>query len=312
MGLVALYGKSHESTLKCFLETNSVFKPSCSKNFLTDIILKSADKEYCAKEENPISSKKRWRQLREYIRTQNHKPCRGSKALDSAFLSERIHVTIEPGKNPVCLYSKGSVVGSNQRFTTIKEFFTIWREKHSRRLSFKEYMENEILPSASPIYVGDKKVMTLKILTEVEKKETETTLVNGRLTQNGKPLNNGKYIFVLSREGKLFVHEDTVSDRQIENRIHHSIFTDGGPVNSAGILFIQDEKIKITMLSGHYQPGILQAKNILVHLKRIGLNLSSLEIVMYQAGKWKPYNASIWLEGSKFLKYPIKEEQFLD
>ncbi|QQS11322.1 MAG: hypothetical protein IPK81_17290 [Rhodospirillales bacterium] len=70
-------------------------------------------------------------------------------------------------------------------------------------------------------------------------------------------------IWVLSQEGRLYSHIPKI------DRFHHSSFTSGAAVKSAGMWIVDNGVVReITPLSGHYRPSLGQFMNGVVALKR--------------------------------------------
>ncbi|MFN4362475.1 hypothetical protein [Chryseobacterium hispalense] len=74
---------------------------------------------------------------------------------------------------------------------------------------------------------------------------------------NGQPITTEKAIFVMSKEGKLYL-----SKNYAYGKFHHSSFLSGKPVSAGGEIYIEKGIIKeITNDSGHYIPSLDFVKN---------------------------------------------------
>ncbi len=81
---------------------------------------------------------------------------------------------------------------------------------------------------------------------------------------NGQPITTEKAIFVMSKEGKLYL-----SKNYAYGKFHHSSFLSGKPVSAGGEIYIEKGIIKeITNDSGHYIPSLDFVKNNI--LKELG------------------------------------------
>ena len=102
-----------------------------------------------------------------------------------------------------------------------------------------------------------------------------TVSVHKRMVQGDFLLNtaggsHGQFIFVMNGEGAIYsASKDVVN--------HHSAFLAGGAVAAAGWWSVEYGALKtISNDSGHYQPPMDYTKQVLVELKKLGLDISGV------------------------------------
>jgi hypothetical protein len=161
-----------------------------------------------------------------------------------------------------------------------------------------------------------------------ELKQTETTIVDGRLQQIGlgsqdnsiKPLQPGKtpYAFVImdvveneELKTKLYLAPKT---RTAQGKIQHSSFPRGGSVKSSGLIFVNQRldgtlSISLSNRSGHYRPTTQELIVVLDLLKSQGYDISTIYIDYVKCRplaeltgfKWglSTQRADIWLQNNR-------------
>jgi hypothetical protein len=89
-------------------------------------------------------------------------------------------------------------------------------------------------------------------------------------------------IFVMDRFGQFYMHED-IPGGNGEKAIKHSSFFSGRPVSGSGkFVFNKDgQLIKITNSSGHYRFGEDEMLQTLLALKRHGVDLTNVRVVLH-------------------------------
>ena len=122
----------------------------------------------------------------------------------------------------------------------------------------------------------------VKYLTNVEREAYKLQIKDGKLfTSDGVPFDtsgtsriNGKAIFVMDKNGNIFA-----SNVQEIGLFHHSSFLAGGPVAAAGEISVSNGIVKaVTLRSGHYQPPVSYLYQFLLQLRKMGIDISKIEI----------------------------------
>ena len=89
----------------------------------------------------------------------------------------------------------------------------------------------------------------------------------------GKPGMDGHAAIVIHRDGNVFVHPYE------KGKWQHTSTTQGKPVLSAGMIRIEQGKVKSFHLdSGHYVPQLPQLEHFLARMARRGVNISEIDI----------------------------------
>jgi hypothetical protein len=92
---------------------------------------------------------------------------------------------------------------------------------------------------------------------------------------------NGIFIYVMSKNGKIYV-ADEKKESQKYGKFHHSSFLAGEPVAAAGELKISGGIItELTDKSGHYKPEIKYTVQVLEYLERIGYDVSTVTVKIH-------------------------------
>mmetsp|Transcript_4775 Transcript_4775/g.7423 ORF Transcript_4775/g.7423 Transcript_4775/m.7423 type:complete len:573 (-) Transcript_4775:324-2042(-) len=87
--------------------------------------------------------------------------------------------------------------------------------------------------------------------------------------------NKNKYIYVLSCDDKMYVH------KKVKGRFHHTSFLGGATVQAAGGLQADHgQLIKITPMSGHYQPLEIHFGEVCKWLKSRGVDFEKVKAVL--------------------------------
>jgi hypothetical protein len=114
------------------------------------------------------------------------------------------------------------------------------------------------------------------LLANQRSKYLVTVSVNNRLAQGQFLLNTasgptGQFIFVMDGDGKIY----SASKTEVT---HHSSFLAGGAVAAAGWWRVEyGALLSIRNDSGHYQPPFDYTKQVLVELKKRGMDISGVE-----------------------------------
>ncbi|BBD62012.1 hypothetical protein NIES2109_48490 [Nostoc sp. HK-01] len=89
---------------------------------------------------------------------------------------------------------------------------------------------------------------------------------------------NGRFIFVMSEDGDLYVASEK-EESQDGQDFHHSSFLGGKPVAAAGeIAFSSGKVTTITNESGHYMPDAYYTYQALLELKRQGMDINNTRV----------------------------------
>lgn len=121
--------------------------------------------------------------------------------------------------------------------------------------------------------VGEFNGKKVTYLTEEQLKPLLVTVLDGKLFQNGKPM-NGEHIFVMDSRGNIYA-----TDNYPSGVFHHSSFFAGNGVAAAGTFFLSEGSIMImTAKSGHYEPPTKLFLQAVDHLKSHGVDFSRTEL----------------------------------
>lgn len=130
------------------------------------------------------------------------------------------------------------------------------------------------------------------------RKELEAS-VNGE----GPPL-HGKFIYVLSPFGKLYVHPEPagVGGQRVDD-FRHSAFLAGRPVMSAGQMFIwKGQLLLVDNASGHYKPKAQTMQFILRWLRNKGIELKAVLVSFYLGNTYNAFDFMLAGDGAIALK----------
>ena len=89
------------------------------------------------------------------------------------------------------------------------------------------------------------------------RKDYEVTVSGGQITRKGGKVGTGtELIFVIGPDNKVYAGPKSRAGRGERKAFNHSSFFSGGPVKSAGTLYVSGSEIeRISDLSGHYTPN---------------------------------------------------------
>lgn len=108
------------------------------------------------------------------------------------------------------------------------------------------------------------------------------TVRDGALQDVGGPLGDEEYLFVVDATDALYA----APGRAGQVNRHHSSFLGGRPVKAAGMFATNGGRITwLSQESGHYKPTKEQVLLALRLLQRLGVNLSSFTLKLFQEGK---------------------------
>lgn len=158
-----------------------------------------------------------------------------------------------------------------------------WLASNTQK-SFQDYMYEDIGPNLTQ--EERQKILSnnIELLSEQEKvmKYATALQLDGSITQNGKKLEDGEYMFVLDTKKQLF------AAKKIRGKVHHSTLSSGQPVLSAGMMKVANGQIsKVYGYSGHYKPleeNMVAIKEFMSSKFQEGV-LSSIEIDL-EGWKW--------------------------
>jgi hypothetical protein len=141
------------------------------------------------------------------------------------------------------------------------EHFTAWKATETQNISFAEYFAKKV--AAEKI----ENVKTVEYKTKADLKKVAVYFQDGKPMQQGKALEDGKYTFVLSADGKTLYAEKKV--KRVKDELRHSSFTAGACVQSAGKFIVKDGKITeiVPNDSGHYKPTQEHGEYVLEFLR---------------------------------------------
>jgi histidinol phosphatase-like PHP family hydrolase len=110
-----------------------------------------------------------------------------------------------------------------------------------------------------------------------ERESSRVVIVNGTLyTSKGKPTPYGtdheKLNYAMDAAGNFYIFNQTGHPE-----LRHSSFFDGRPVACAGDLEVKNGRIvRINSNSGHYSPSAKMFQNVLIELKKDGVDVTSV------------------------------------
>lgn len=237
------------------------------------------------------AAKAKWCLIRETLHEYSPKVCR----LKQDYLAERITLRLTPNEKPRHYYPKDPLkivvdpVTNTIKEWTLSTYFEIWRTQSSKRISFQDYMEKEVLPKLQDSdFIRPKEVVYLK----------RDVLANMVVTFNqGKPkiaghyLKDGAYLFVLDKDDNFFI---MMKGSKRKWKIGHTSFSHGKPVKCAGMVKIIDEVIReVKLHSGHYAPKPRAGLPLLAFLQR-HMPLQFMTFEERKGDKWVKWNALDW------------------
>jgi hypothetical protein len=151
--------------------------------------------------------------------------------------------------------------------------------------------EKQLLPKTHEIYQTkamnsaqegeDKEIvdhgLLIHYMSSAERESSRVVILNGTLyTSKGKPTPYGtdaeKLNYVMDAAGNFYIFNQTGHPE-----LRHSSFFDGRPVACAGDVQVKNGRIaKIDRNSGHYSPSAEMFHNVLIELKKDGVDVTSI------------------------------------
>lgn len=166
--------------------------------------------------------------------------------------------------------------------------------------TYEEFVKSKIINKSA------KQVMKYHVMyfNEQEREQYRAVIEDDKILRClGKQFENGRYIFLLMPCNSLFISRKFNSHW---GRIHHSSFSRGEPVKSAGWLTF-DEKgdlSEISNFTGHYPCSYTQVLNLLLYLKPIYKGLDRVKLVFSENGKADEYTTTTvadWIAANGFI-----------
>jgi hypothetical protein len=188
--------------------------------------------------------------------------------------------------------------------------FMSWKQNDSKNTSFLEYLIKNVEKTAN-----FEKIKTIEYKSEEEAKECVVEFKEGKPLLAGKPLEDGKYKFSLSADGKTLYAGKKV--KLIKNDLHHCSFTRGSAIKSGGKFFAQNGEIVgiIPSDSGHYKPTKKHGEYIFEYLRhpsRLGKKgLAAIKVHKVAAPSLlKHFLLSFFSEASVMRTYKFIKKKF--
>lgn len=133
-------------------------------------------------------------------------------------------------------------------------YYKEWKESGTTQ-NFEEYMQDKI-DHMGPEELSELEKNVLVRLSEEGRKEHEVSFAeDGTILQNGQPVADGEYIFTMEADSKDAGPTNLYIGQKVKGKFQHSSFFAGGAVRSAGMMDVENGRIKsVKAYSGHYLP----------------------------------------------------------